>query len=354
MNDIQNNFIDQKEKKGRKSIFFGIFFFVMLSFWFMWRQIYVPQSPQTQGMVTVTIEEGMGIDEIANFLVKEEVIDSAFFFKVYTVLSGNRGALKAGEYSLAKGSSISTVVVSIVQGEEQKEDTQRITLIEGWRSDQIINYLQSQGLETDFERFEELFENGPVSENLSKNIFEGKPKTAIFEGYLFPDTYEVYVNVTAEDLLARLMETFDAKITPEMWDQVEASPYTFYEILTLASIVEKEVSSFEDRQIVAGIFLQRLKDNYPLQSDATVNYVTGKKTTRPSLKDLDVDSFYNTYEYPGLPPTPISNPSLEAIQSVLDPMPSNYYFFLTTPENETIFSETFSEHVKNKNFYYPN
>lgn len=147
-----------------------------------------------------------------------------------------------------------------------------------------------------------------------------------------------------------------SKLTDDDLALIKKSDYSFYEILTLASIVEKEVASKSDRAVVAGIFLSRLADSYPFQSDATVNYVTGKKTTTPSFADTKIQNDYNTYQNIGLPPTPISNPSISAIEAVLKPKKTEYYFFLTTPppENATVFSKTYEEHLKNKAKYYGN
>ena len=128
-----------------------------------------------------------------------------------------------------------------------------------------------------------------------------------------------------------------------------------YQVLILASIVEKEVSIPKDRQLVAGIFLNRLKIEMKLQSDATINFITQSGKSQSSLDDLKIDSPYNTYQIGGLPPGPITNPSVEAIKSIINPTPSDYYFFLTTRDNppKTIFSKTFEEHSKAKQQYLP-
>lgn len=143
----------------------------------------------------------------------------------------------------------------------------------------------------------------------------------------------------------------EKKYTPEMRDKTKELGFSIHEILTLSSIIEKEVSSDEDRAIVSGIFHKRLKVGMGLQSDATVNYATGKGETRPSYDDISVDSPYNTYKYRGLPPGPISNPSLSAIRAALAPKESPYLYFLTTEEGKVIYSRTYEEHIIAKRKY---
>jgi UPF0755 protein len=128
---------------------------------------------------------------------------------------------------------------------------------------------------------------------------------------------------------------------------------TLFEAVTLASIVEKEARLKTDKKIVAGIFLKRLQQGKKLESDATVNYITKKKTTRPTYSDIAVNSLYNTYKYSGLPPGPICNPGLDSLQAVAEPEETDYLYFLNTPTNTMVYSVTGEEHIANKNKYYP-
>jgi UPF0755 protein len=153
------------------------------------------------------------------------------------------------------------------------------------------------------------------------------------EGYLFPDTYRFYLDATSEDVIKRMKDTFLKKVGNINKDD-----------LILASIVQREVAGAEDMKIVAGIFKKRLVKGIALQADSTVNYVTGKSNPRSLIKDTKIDSPYNTYKYPGLPPGPISNPGLSAILAVKNPETSPYLYFLTTPDNKVIYSKNFEEH----------
>ena len=153
------------------------------------------------------------------------------------------------------------------------------------------------------------------------------------EGYLFPDTYRFYLSATSLDVVKRMKDTFVKKVGNIDRDD-----------LILASIIQKEVAGAEDMKIVAGIFKKRLSRGLALQADSTVNYVTGKSNPRALIKDTKIDSLYNTYKYPGLPPGPISNPGLSAILAAKNPEVSPYWYFLTTPEGEVIYSKDFEEH----------
>jgi len=160
---------------------------------------------------------------------------------------------------------------------------------------------------------------------------------ADLEGYLFPDTYRFYEDSSKEIVIQKMRKNFNKKV-----GKID------YNTLILASIVEKEVSKKEDLKKVAGIFLKRLKVNMPLQSDATVNFITGKNLTQPSIADTKTESLYNTYLHTGLPPAPICNPGLEAIKAVQNPEKTEYWYFLTPLNMETIYSKTLEQHNQAK------
>ena len=176
-----------------------------------------------------------------------------------------------------------------------------------------------------------------------------RPKGASLEGYLYPDTYRVYKQTDLEAIVEKMLNNFDAKLTTEMRDEIKKQKKTIFEVLTLASIVEKEMYGYENRRVVAGIFYNRLKVGMPLQSDVTVNYITKKGTTRPSLDDTHIDNPYNTYVNKGLPPGPVCNPSIEAIKAVIYPADTDYMYFLTNEKEQIIFSKTYEEHLRNIN-----
>ena len=180
-----------------------------------------------------------------------------------------------------------------------------------------------------------------------------KPRNLDLEGYLFPDTYRIFRDASIKDVVQRTLNNFDQKLTPELRNEIERQGKTIHDIITLASILEKEVSTDYDRAMVADIFYKRIKIGMPLQADSTVNYVTGKSESRSTIIDTKTDDPYNTYKYKGLPPGPICNPSLSAIKAAIYPKANNYYYFLTTPDGQVIYSQTHDQHVAAKAKYYP-
>lgn len=246
-----------------------------------------------------------------------------------------------------------------------KAEEIQITTIEGWDNAETAEYLEKLELvrAEDFIAAQKKFD---VSEY---PILKSIPEGFGLEGFLFPDTYRLLKPKAAFEagqekiIIGKMLDNFSLKFTQEMQGQADKLKMSVYEIITLASIVESEtgrnvVGTTErqalarEREIVAGIFYNRLKVGMALQSDATVNYITKKNTPSASLADTEINSPYNTYKYPGLPPGPISNPSLSSIMATLYPKASDYFYFLhKQPSGEAVYSKTFEEHVQNKQRY---
>lgn len=190
----------------------------------------------------------------------------------------------------------------------------------------------------------------PTSTHLSF-LFQAKPISASYEGYFLPETYRVYADAKPEDVIEKIFNTWGVKLTPDIITEMKRQKKSFYEVLTLASVVEKEVGNAEDRGMVADIFLRRLSSGWLLQSCATINYITGKNDPAASSEDVKIDSPYNTYMYKGLPPGPIGNPGIAAIRAVLFPTKNKYWYFMTGTDGVTRFSRTLDEHNTNVQKY---
>ncbi len=173
------------------------------------------------------------------------------------------------------------------------------------------------------------------------------PAGASLEGYLFPSTYRVWKDQLPLGLVRKQLDEF-ANWQSNSAADIQKQGMSLPDLVTLASIVEKEVANPQDRKIVAGIFLRRLREGMPLQSDATVNYLTRSGRARSTAKDLEVDSPYNTYKYKGLPPAPIGNPGQAALDAVLHSTDLGYRYFLTDDKGKTYFAKTLEEHVQNR------
>ncbi len=237
-----------------------------------------------------------------------------------------------------------------------------VTIIEGWQISDLAEDLEQKGVINSATLYKTL----KAINTDSYPLLLSKPAKASLEGYIFPDTYRVYKpkNLTDEkfagDLLKKALENFQDKFTTEMAARAKTQGYTVYQILTLASIIEKETGRNvvtpeqkqalqDERQNVASVFYNRMKAGMPLESDATINYATGKNNPTPTQAELKTVSAYNTYLNKGLPPGPICNPSLSSLMAALYPNQTGYYFFLhKQPSGEPVFSKTFEEHVGNK------
>jgi UPF0755 protein len=178
-----------------------------------------------------------------------------------------------------------------------------------------------------------------------------KPGDVDLEGYLFPDTYRFAYDASAEDIARIMLDNMAEQVNDAGRPNGDAAEMTIHEILTLASIIEREVRQPSTMKNVADIFLKRLDIGMALQADSTVNYVIEGDSPSITLDQRDnTESPYNTYKYPGLPPGPISAPSANAIDAVLNPTANNYLYFLTTDDGEIYYAETHDEHVRNKAF----
>ena len=295
------------------------------------------------------VEPGKGSSDISSQLRAADLIKNGLVFQFYIWQTGIGSKLKSGEYFISGTASMKDIAQILFAGPgATKERT--LTFIEGWNNQQIAQYIESQGFGS-ADQFLSLVQK-KASWWDDFPALTSRPHDIDLEGYLFPDTYRIFSDASLEEIVKKMLANFELKLTSQMRADIAARDMTIHQILTLASIIEKEVSKDADRKIVADVFYKRLAAGMALQADSTVNYFTGKGLARASADDITIDHPYNTYKYRGLPPGPIANPSLSAITAAIYPTPNPYWFFLTTPSGEAIFSKTFEEHVSNKNKYY--
>jgi UPF0755 protein len=327
----------------KKFIIFAIGLLLVFSLFF-YNQVSMEHENEF-GDKVFTIEAGQGIEDIAKKLKVEGFLSDTFWFKVYVLSSGKKASFFDGEFNLNTKMNIKQLVEAMTTRQAiDMIDEANITLLEGWTIEQMDHYLADT----------ELFEQGELlkySKKYNKKIhlyLLDRPSDATLEGYLYPDTYRIFKKSTIEEVAEKMLNNFDKKLTDEIRAEIRKQGKTVFEVVTLASIVEREMFGYENRRVVADIFLKRLEIGMALQSDATVNYVTKKGIAAPSYDDIEVDNLYNTYKYPGLPPGPISNPSIEAIKAVVYPAQTDYWYFLNTPDGDIIYGRNHDEHVANK------
>lgn len=317
----------------------------LLGFFYYNHKISTPVSNLAEGQAFL-VESGEGVSQIASKLLEAGLIKSKFFFKFYIWKNDLGSKLKAGEYNLSAEESIKQIVETLIAGKNFGEE-QTIKIIEGWNSRDIGKYLETEGVCTSKEWSKAV----SVDYSAEYDFLKDKPGRSDLEGYLFPDTYRIFKDSTPDEVLKKMLDNFDAKLTDEMRAEIKRQGKTIYEIVTMASVVQKEVRSEEDMKIVAGIFWDRIKYGQPLQSCATLAYILGVNKKQYTLEDTKTDSPYNTYQNQGLPPGPIANPGLRALEAAIYPEYTDYNYFLSSSDGETIFSVTYDEHVRNKAIY---
>lgn len=321
-----------------------VFIIIVLFLYFYWQSLPVKGGGSLQKVV---IYQGEGVREIGQKLEDFGLIRNKNIFQLFVYLKGLRTKFWQGEYLLSPAMGLKEIVQELVQHNLVNEKI--VTFPEGWTSQEMALHLENLGLvkKEDFLRAV----NSPSIFVSQFDFLQDKPTSASLEGYLFPDTYRFYLKTTAEDIIKKMLNNFGTRFSPEIVEEIKRQKKTFFEILTLASLVEKEASIEEDRRLIADIFWRRLAKNIPLQSCATINYILGTSKRNLSFEETRTPSPYNTYLHSGLPPGPINNPGLVSIRAVLRPKKNNYWFFLATKEGETIFSQTKEEHDKNKAIY---
>jgi UPF0755 protein len=325
---------------------------LFLSAFLFWQTIYLPKEfGPNQGALFI-IEKERGAEQIAIDLEEQGLIKSAFLFRLYALCRGSLGKLQAGAYLLSPSMNMPQILKKIVSGDVVRIE---ITIPEGFRIEQIISKVK-----TTYPPTAALLPSGQApcqklnlqlkNQKLSfykdnYDFLQDAPDEVSLEGYLFPDTYYFSFTEEAEqEFIEKMLNNFGKKLTPDLREEIKNQGKTIFQIVTMASLLEREVKSFEDRQIVAGILWKRLQNNIPLQVDATITYITGQTTGRVSREETQIDSAYNTYKHLGLPLGPICNPGLDSIKAALYPEDSPYWYYLSADDGTTIFSRTLEEH----------
>lgn len=281
--------------------------------------------------ITVSISDDSSLSQIANTLEEQNIIRSPFWFINFVILFKHERKVMEGDYYFEQPLSVYHVAKRVTRGFYNNEQI-KTTIPEGSTKFDIAAILQKKYPHFDTVAFLEL----------------ATPK----EGYLFPDTYRFGASAQPEKIIKIMNDEFQEKISlPDVQALLAESDKPLADIISMASILEREARQMRTRRIVAGILWERLRRGIPFQIDASFRYVNGKSTEDLTLNDLKIDSPYNTYLYKGFPPTPISNPGLDAIEAAVTPIPTDYLYFLTDPDGNMHYAKTLEEHVANKRKY---
>lgn len=261
-------------------------------------------------------------------LKEKKYIRSVYAFKFFIYLYGSDKKIVTGKYYFDSRLPVNVIAHRFVLGDFNQK-TIRMTVPEGSTVSDIADIVSKKIKSIDSAKFKSL----------------AKQK----EGFLFPDTYFIDADVTEEEIIKKMEETYASKVLP-LIQNIKANKKQENQIIILASLLEEEGKTEVDKKMIAGILLNRLEKDMPLQVDATINYIKGE-TSKVYFSDLEIVSPYNTYKNKGLPPGPISNPGLQSIQSALTPTKSNYLYYLTGNDGIFHYAKTFEEHVRNKERY---
>ncbi len=300
------------------------------------------------------IEDHEDITSIAHRLEDERLVSFRWYFLWSAWRGGLQGKIHAGDFVIP-GKLTAPEVVSVFLTENGKPKEVTLTFPEGWDATKTAARLSANRFDGD--GFLSFVKN-PLPEWRQKYaILSSLPEGASLEGFLFPDTYTFLLTATPQDIIEKMLRNFDARFSGDMRQETARQGKSIFSIVTMASILEKEIGTANqspdvvehDRRIVSDLFWRRLADDHALESDATVQYAQGEAKVQHSYADTRIDSPYNTYTHRGLPPGPISNPGLVSLRAALFPIANDFYYFLNNPTTgTTFFAKTFEEHQQNK------
>lgn len=314
----------------------------------------------------VTQEDDSGT--VAEKLTNAELVQYGSYFETRMRFSGVE--LRPGVYTLRIGMSVPDIidVITVADTSSPDENTEaaaettqsfQVTFIEGQRIEEYARVLQEAGMPDSATEYIATA-NDVESFRGNYSFLESVPSGGSLEGFLFPDTYTVGENATPADVIGLQLSNFEAQFTPEMIAQAEARGMSIYEVVTLASIVEREAAIPEERPQIAAVYLNRLEAGMPLQADPTLQYVVGTEqewwpVLDTALLEQAKGSEFNTYDLQGLPPAPIANPGFASLQAVLQPAEVDYLYFVTAGDDtgRHVFSTTYEEHLQNTCIEHP-
>ena len=329
---------ERAERKARKIVAVGFFLLVIL----LWLAVRCLNKALAAGsdaeaghprFKVVEITSGSALSDIAGRLASENVISSELLFKVAAIGRRSTRELKAGEYRFDTSMSLLDVLSRLEQGRVMLHE---FTVPEGYTVRQIARRLDEYAL-ADAEQFVQLAADAEYCKELG---VDGPS----FEGFLFPDTYKIAKGLSARDVLHIMVDRFWSAWSEETRRETAGGGSTLREIVTIASIVEKEALFDDEMPLIAGVIYNRLEKNIPLQCDVTIRYPLDNYGTHLTYADLKMDSPYNSYLYPGIPPTPICSPGHSALRAALNPAETDYLFFVAMNNGRHKFSSSLEEH----------
>lgn len=303
-----------------------------------------PYDSSSEKQVLVDIKKGSSLNSVSETLFEKKLIKNKLFFKITAKVNDMDTGIKAGLYKINQSYSNKEVLDILNSGRVYK-DLVKVTIPEGFEAHQIAERISKLGL-VDKNKFMDLVNKPSIfSENYK---FLNEKDILSLEGYLFPDTYFFNKSYSEQDVINVMLKRFDEVYTDEYEKVQNEKQLTLNQVISLASIVEREARLDEERNIIAGVFYNRMDVKMPLQSCATVQYILGERKPNLSFDDIKIDSPYNTYKNAGLPPGPIASPGKKSIEAALYPDDVDYLYFVAKKNGSHSFSKTYNEHLKRK------
>ncbi len=295
------------------------------------------QAPEEKGAARrFVVKKGAGAWQVARQLEREGIVRSARAFAWYSAATRKSARIHSGSYRLSPSLPAWKVLEQLVEG---SNDSRRVTLPEGLTLVQIADRLADKEVIADKQGFLDLVTDAPSSLRNQVEAPEGS-----LEGFLYPDTYEFEPGQTNQQVVETLLKGFIQNISLPNLPAIRRSAHSLHELITIASLIEREAETSGDRPLIAGVIENRLKRNMRLQIDASVIYSLGKHKSRVLYADLKVDSPYNTYLHAGLPPGPIAAPGKDSFLAGLKPAKHDYLYYVATPGGAHLFTRTLAEH----------
>lgn len=338
-------------KKKSKGSFFKVFLLLLiliaggLGYGYHYIQSFdEPVDAKEATALIVTIPKGATATRIGNILYDNGLIHNTSYFKYMTKKLELGDHYKAGDYKLSKSQGLEEIMETIADGNVYLE-TSKVTIPEGFELRQIIDRLALK-LNLDKDKLMTIANEKEFSYKFLKDIPDKENR---LEGFLFPDTYEFNLDVSEEEVIDSMLSRFDKVFKPEYYDRVKELGMSVYELVTMASIIEREAMLDKERPVISGVFYNRIDKKMRLQSCATVQYILGERKPVLSIKDTKIDNKYNTYMYAGLTPGPIASPGESSLKAALFPESNDYLYFVAKGDGGHIFNKDYKDHVNAKN-----
>jgi UPF0755 protein len=307
------------------------------------------ETPRT---VVFVIQQEESVDSISERLHDAGLIRSPAYFRIRVRLTDQAEEIYAGRYELNTAMTTSSIIDTITNRDSALAPERLVRFIEGWRTEQFAEALLAEGLIESTDEF--MIATRDPKWNEKFTFLHSRPSGVALEGYLFPDSYNFRTDATVDEIIETLLTTFQERAAPDLLARADELNLTLHQVVTIASIVEREAVLADERPVIASVYANRLAQGMPLQADPTVQYQLGTPAEWwPTLSSdqLQHNGPYNTYLNNGLPPGPICNPSVAALEAALNPEDTNYLFFVAKGDGSHAFATTFEEHQANIDQY---